>query len=94
VSMPFTVGHPNGFATFSFTLVKGVNYVTLPAAPPTSGPVSSFVSPITDSIQDLMGKCDVAGFGEWIYVFASATNGWGRQSQYDASAAVAFVLAP
>jgi hypothetical protein len=94
VSMPFTVGHPNGFATFSFTLVKGVNYVTLPASPPTSGPVSSAVSPITDSIVDLMGKCDVAGFGEWIYVFASATNGWGRQSQYDASAAVAFVLAP
>ena len=28
------------------------------------------------------------------YVAASATNGWGRQSQYDASAAVAFVLAP
>lgn len=94
VSMPFTVGHPNGFATFAFTLIKGVNSVPLPASPPTSGPVSSFVSPITDSIQDLMGKCDVAGFGEWVYVYASATNGWGRQSQYDASAAVAFVLAP
>ena len=94
VSMPFTVGHPNGFATFSFTLIKGVNSVPLPAAPPTSGPVSSAVSPITDSIQDLMGKCDVAGFGEYVYVAASATNGWGRQSQYDASAAVAFVLAP
>jgi hypothetical protein len=94
VSMPFTVGHPNGFATFAFTLIKGVNSVPLPASPPTSGPVSSFVSPITDSIQDLMGKCDVAGFGEWVYVYASATNGWGRQSQYDAAAAVAFVLAP
>jgi hypothetical protein len=26
--------------------------------------------------------------------WATATNGWWRQSQYDASAAVAFVLAP
>ena len=94
VSMPFAVGHPNGFATFSFSLVKGVHGVTLPAVPPTSGPVSSAVSPITASIQDLLGKCDIAGFGEWVYVAASATNGWGRQSQYDASAAVAFVLAP
>jgi len=94
VSMPFSVGHPNGFATFSFTLIKGVNAVALPAAPPTSGPVSAAVSPITQTIQNLMGACDVAGFGEWVYVAAAATNGWGRQSQYDASAAVAFVLAP
>ncbi len=94
VSMPFSVGHPNGFATFSFTLIKGVNAVALPAAPPTSGPVSTAVSPITASIVDLMGKCDIAGFGEWVYVAASATNGWWRQSQYDASAAIAFVLAP
>jgi hypothetical protein len=94
VSMPFAVAHPNGFATFSFSLIKGVNPVALPAAPPTSGPVGSAVSPITATIADLMGKCDVAGFGEWVYVAASATNGWGRQSQFDASAAVAFVLAP
>lgn len=93
VSMPFTVAHPNGFATFSFSLIKGVNAVALPASPPTSGPVSSAVSPITASIVDLMGKCDVAGFAEYVYVAASATNGWGRQSQYDASAAIAFVLA-
>jgi hypothetical protein len=94
VSMPFTVGHPNGFATFSFQLVKGVNNVGLPGAPPTHGPVSAAVSPFAASVQSLMGKCDVAGFGEWLYVAATATNGWWRQSQYDASAAIAFVLAP
>ena len=31
---------------------------------------------------------------EYLYVAATTTNGWSRQSQYDASAAVAFVLAP
>jgi len=94
VSMPFTVGQPNGFATFAFTLIKGVNAVPLSATPPTSGPVSAAVSPLTATIAALMGQCNIAGFGEWVYVWASATNGWSRQSQYDASAAVAFVLAP
>lgn len=94
VTMPFTASHPNGFATFSFELIKGVNAVALPAVPPTSGPVSAAISPITDSVTGLMGSCDVAGFAELVYVAATANNGWGRQSQYDASAAIAFVLAP
>jgi len=94
VSMPFSVGHPNGFATFSFTLIKGATPVTLPAVPPTSGPVSAAVSPITATIAALMGPCNIAGFAEWVYAYASATNGWSRQSQLDASAALAFVLAP
>ncbi len=59
--MAFTASHPNGFATFSFSLIKGANSVALPD-----------------------------------------TSTWRRrrrtagraQSQYDASAAVAFVLAP
>lgn len=94
VKMPLIASHPNGFATFSFTLVKGVNAITLPAVPPTSGPVSTAVSPIKDTVSHLMGGCNVAGFGEYLYVAATANNGWGRQSQYDASAAIAFVLAP
>lgn len=94
VTMPFTATHPHGFATFSFSLIKGVNAVALPAAPPTSGPVSAVSSPIQATVQDLMGNCDVAGFAEYVYVAASANSGWGRQSQYDASAAIAFVLAP
>ena len=41
-----------------------------------------------------MGACNVGGFAEYVYVAATMNNGWGRQSQYDASAAIAFVLAP
>src|SRR5262249_31372361 len=92
VSMAFTASQPNGFATFAFQLIKGVNAV--PLAGTTSGPVSSVVSPITDTVANLMGSCNVAGFAEFVYVWATANNGWGRQSQYDASAAIAFVLAP
>lgn len=92
VSMAFTAAHPAGFATYSLSLIKGVSAVPLP--PPTSGPVGSVVSPVSETVANLMGSCSVAGFAEWVRVWAMATNGWGRQSQYDASAAVAFVLAP
>jgi hypothetical protein len=36
----------------------------------------------------------IAAFSESLYVYATATNGWSRQSQYDASATQAFVLVP
>ncbi|MEO6802632.1 MAG: hypothetical protein ABI197_05220 [Granulicella sp.] len=91
VVMPFTASHPNGFATFSFSLIKGVNTLTPPS---TSGPVSAVVSPVIGALPTLLGSCTIAGFAEYVYVAASATNGWGRQSEYDASAAIAFVLAP
>jgi hypothetical protein len=92
--MPFSASHPNGFATFSFSLVKGANVVTLPAMPPTSGPVSAAQSPISDPLATLFGNCTTAAFGEYLYVAATANNGWGRQSQYDRSAAFAFALTP
>ncbi len=92
VKMAFTASQPNGFATYSFVLIKGVNPLTLPQ--PTSGPVSAVVSPLSDTVANLMGNCNTAGFAEEVYVAATADNGWGRQSQFDASAAVAFVLAP
>jgi hypothetical protein len=94
VNMAFSASHPQNFATFSFSLIKGVNGITLPTPPPTSGPVNTAVSPIKDTVAHLMGPCTVAGFAEYVYVAATMNNGWGRQSQYDASAAVAFVLAP
>jgi hypothetical protein len=92
--MPFTASRPSGNASFSFSLIKGVNAVALPPVPPTSGPVSTALLPIEAKVEDLMGTCDIAGFAELVYVTATTTNGWGRQSQYDASAAIAFVLAP
>ena len=94
VKMGFTASQPNNNATFAFYLIRGVTGVALPVVPPTSGPVNTAVSPITDTVNDLLGTCKIAGFAEWIYVWATANNGWSRQSQYDASAAEAFVLSP
>jgi hypothetical protein len=99
VMMGFTASHPQNFATFSFSLVKGVSGIALPAPLPASqtavsGPVAAAVSPVTDTVAHLMGACNVGGFAEYVYVAATMNSGWSRQSQYDASAAIAFVLAP
>ena len=96
VTMPFTASHPNNFATFNLVLVKAVNQVTLAPLPIIGAPVSAApgLSPITESVSNLLGACNIAAFAEEVYVFASANNGWGRQSQYDASALIAFCLAP
>jgi hypothetical protein len=88
VDMPLTATHPTGFATYFFQVVKGVNGIigvggSVPAPSPVMSPAST-----------LLGTCTIAAFGEYLYVAASANNGWSRQSQYDASAAIAFVLAP
>ncbi len=94
VSIGFTASQPANFATFSFSMVRGVTGVTLPAVPPTSGPVSAAVSPITDTVGALLGACPTAGFAVEVYVAATINNGWSRQSQYDAEALLGFVLTP
>jgi hypothetical protein len=88
VDMLLTATHPAGFATYSFQVVKGVNGII-----GVGGPVPA-ASPVTSPAATLLGTCTIAAFGEYLYVAASANNGWSRQSQYDASAAIAFVLAP
>jgi hypothetical protein len=89
VTMPYVASHPKGFATFQFELIKGVSL----AIPVIGGPVSAAASPVTATVAALLGACNVAGYAELLYVWATANNGWSRQSQYDASAAIAFVLA-
>lgn len=95
VTMPFTASHPAGFATYSFTLLKGVNTLTPPSQ---GGEVTGAPTEINAAVSTLLGTCvappGVAGFAEYVYVAAKMINGETRQSQYDASAAIAFVLAP
>ncbi len=91
VTMTYTASHPNGFATYSFTLYRGVNPLTPPS---TSGPVNGGSFSTTQTTSYLLGGCTVAGYSENVYVAASATDGWYRLSNYDAQAVRAFVLAP
>ena len=89
VVMGFHVSHPANFASYSFTVYKGVN-VRFSGG----GPVAGAPSSLTDTTAHLLGTCKIAGYAEYLYVAASMIDVEVRQSQYDASAALAFVLAP
>lgn len=99
VLMAWQASHPEGFATYSFGVVRGVSGVYS-----SSGSVGGGAFSVTRTVDHLLndnlpvgcsvGGCPVAGFSENLYVAATATDGWSRQSQYDASAVRAFVLAP
>jgi len=90
VTLAFTASQPHGFATYSFAFERGVNGLTPPSQ---SGAVTGATITLTPTVAQLIGSCTIAGFAEYLYVAASAINGEGRQSQYDASASLAFVLA-
>jgi len=91
VSIAFTASQPNNNATFSFDVIKGVSEIDSISGAVSIAPTKT---PFSDSVADLLGTCNIAGYAAQIYVAASAINGWGRQSEYDASAIIAFVLAP
>jgi len=89
VTLDYTATQPANFATFNFSLVRGVTPVGI-ALP--SGPVPG--TPITPlpTVNNLLGSCPTAGFAAEVYVAATMINGWGRQSQYDAEALMGFAL--
>lgn len=87
VTIAYTASQPHDHATYSFTLIKGVN-VMQSVSGNVPGPGSD-----TIPLNALMGKCIVAGCAASLYVAATAINGWDRQSEYDRSAQEAFAVA-
>jgi hypothetical protein len=87
VTMALTDTHPAHDANDPFSPIKGVNQVLA-----AGGAVPAPLAPVTATVATLLGSCDVAGFAEYLYGAATINNGWSRQSQYDAPAALAFVL--
>jgi hypothetical protein len=108
VTMPFTAVHDNGFATYSFSLKRGVTGLPGPlsygGADPLVHPraLTSGTLVQTASIATLtaaypaqgLPQCDMAAFSESVRVWAMATNGWQRLSGLDAYDHGAFVLSP
>ena len=94
VTLHWTALHPHQFATFKHAVVKGAT--ELPAPITTSGVVTPApgTHAETHAVADLLGDCTIAGFAETVSVWAMATDGWSRQSQYDDHAIQAFALAP
>jgi len=97
LDLAFTASQPANYATYAVGLIRGVTSLgppllpALPSGPVTGAPAASPLSP-APSVSNLLGSCPTAGFAAEVNVYATMTNGNGRQSQYDAEALIAFVL--
>jgi hypothetical protein len=91
VTIAYTASHPHGFASYNFTLERGVTTLTPPSVAGVPVGAGSFSS--NEPVSSLLGQCEVAGFAEQLYVAGTATDGWSRLG-YDAQDLRAFVLKP
>ena len=95
VRTPFTALHRNQFADYRFYVQRGEGpgaQLTVTGVAPATA--AGMPAAPTSSVGDLLDGCAIAGFTEQLSVWHRATDGWSRQSQYDAADARAFVLAP
>lgn len=89
VSIDYVATHPNNFLDWSLSVSRGLHGVVAS----TGGSTSSLAPDhFNNSAATLCGTCLQAAFAVNLYTTARATNGYGRQSQYDASATIAFAL--
>jgi len=97
VDLSYVAFHPNNYLDWDLTISKGVTGVVASIAPPAPSTNTSAGSPGTpahfvNSAGTLLGSCVQAAFAVNLYCAARAESGYGRQSQYDSSATIAFAL--
>ena len=96
VRIVYVASHPNpNFATYSWRLCKA-GKGPVPGVPECSIDDNASLIPFLfdNDVGILLGACPSAAYYAAVYVYAKAINGYSRQSQYDASSAVAFALTP
>lgn len=94
VVVPHIAGQRNGFATYSFSIIKGHSDVRLEVADAPTGPNShTLVRTASDGIAHLLDGCTVAGLRATASVSPTATTGWGPV-HYNVSDTYSFALAP
>jgi len=89
VNINYSALHPNGFADYSFTLVRGTtNLNTLTQSGAATG---NFIS--SNLVSNLLSEdCPMAGFSAHLHVNARATDGFGEINAYDAGDHIGFAL--
>ena len=90
ITIDYVATHPNDFLNWSLGVSRGSHGVVAS----TSGNTSSLTpSQFNNSASTLLGpSCIQGAFAVNLYTTARATDGYSRQSQYDASATIAFAL--
>jgi hypothetical protein len=93
LSIRYIASHPNLQATYAWRVGRA-GKGTVPGVPECSvdGPVKLTPFMFQKDVGSLLGTCQSAAFYAYVYVYARAINGIGRQSQYDASTTIAFAL--
>lgn len=100
--LSFVARHPNHFATYTFSTTRGPGPEVAAAATSgvageagTSGylETSDFTYAKGIPVSALLGACANAAFAERLDVYATATNGYGTLSGYNAADNAAFALA-
>jgi hypothetical protein len=94
VATPFQAVQRNGYAAYSFSVLRGAGPAVLGAAGTAATTIAGPLPIPSGSAAALLGSCAIAGFSENLYVKHLATDGWSDQSQLDRSDVRAFVLAP
>lgn len=89
----YVAAHPARFATFSWRLGRA-GQGPVPGVPAchVDGQVSAIPFTFDQPVSTLLGPCASAAYYAHVYVASTAINGYGRQSQYDASCTIAFAL--
>ena len=96
VRIVYIASHPNpNFATYSWRLCKA-GKGPVPGVPECNIDGNASLTPFLfdKDVNTLLGLCPSAAYYAAVYVYAKTINGYSRQSQYDASSAVAFALTP
>jgi hypothetical protein len=93
LSIRYIASHPNLQATYSWRVGRAGKGV-VPGVPECAVDGAVQLAPFTfqKDVGSLLGQCTSAAFYASVYVYARAINGYGRQSQYDAPATIAFAL--
>jgi hypothetical protein len=89
VTIDYAAKHPHNYLDWSMSVSRGTHGVVASLGGHTS---SADPAQFTNTASLLLGNCPQAAFAVNLYCAARATNGYGRQSQYDSSATIAFAL--
>jgi hypothetical protein len=97
VDVQYVATHPNNYLNWAIGIWKGLSGEIKSASGSTSSPPWSLPAPSTpgsfnNPASALLGSCIDAAFAVNLDVDTTATDGYGRQSQYDRDATIAFAL--
>ena len=93
VAISYHATHPNDYLTWALRVYRGSSgQVAATTGSASAVPGSPPMDPFTNAASTLLGGCTNAAFAVNLWTWASATDGYGTQTQYDRFTSLAFAL--